>query len=72
MTSKTSALQLELTAAREEATEARGDAAKYAESASETLSNYQRELAQHGKTMEELLTVKDQVIKQLLGLRGSK
>ncbi len=61
LTSDNGALQLELSTTCHDLTEVRGDAAKYAESASETMSNYQRELAQHGKTMDELLTIKDQV-----------
>ena len=66
LTSDKGALQLELSTTCHDLTEVRGDAAKYAESASETMSNYQRELSQHGKTMNELLAIKDQVIQVLL------
>ena len=61
LTSEKSALQLELSSAHEDLSVARADAERYAESAAETRSNYQRELAQHGKTMEELLALRDQV-----------
>ncbi|XP_064382187.1 nucleoprotein TPR-like isoform X2 [Halichondria panicea] len=61
LTSDKGALQLELSTTCHDLTEVRGDAAKYAESASETMSNYQRELSQHGKTMNELLAIKDQL-----------
>ncbi len=53
--------KLECSSTKKLLTETRKDVSKYAESAAETLSNYQRELAQHGRTMEDLLTVKEEV-----------
>ncbi len=61
LTAENATMQLEISSTHKLLTEARKDASQYAESASETLSNYQRELAQHGRTMEGLLAVKEEV-----------
>ena len=55
------ALQLELSSAQEELQEANQNVKIYTDSANEMQTLYQRELTQHGKSMELLLATKDQV-----------
>ena len=59
--SQRTSLQLELTSAQEELSAAREDAKRYAGQAATTQELYERELIEHGKTMEALLTAKEQV-----------
>ena len=59
--SEKGALQLELSSVQEELQEARENVMVFTDSANEMRTLYQRELAQHGKSMESLLATKDQV-----------
>ncbi len=59
--SKKDALQLELTSSQKELEVARGDVRSFADSARDTQALYQHELMQHGKSMETLLSLKEQV-----------
>ena len=56
-----SLLQSELTVSQDELTTAREDARHYSEQAVETQEIYERELVNHGKSMESLCTVREQV-----------
>ena len=64
-TERTGVLQLELETARLEVGVAKEDARKYSEQAAGTQEMYERELLQHGKSMESLHRVKDEVRKGL-------
>ena len=54
-------LQIDLASSQEELKAARDDANSFAESMTETQTLYQQELVQHGKSMESLFTLKEQV-----------
>lgn len=56
-----SRLQSDLTSSQEGLEAAQDDAKKFAELATETQSVYQHELMQHGKSMESLFALKEQV-----------
>ena len=59
--SERTSLQLELTSVQEELSTAREDARRYADQGATTQELYERELIEHGKTMEALLAAKEQV-----------
>lgn len=59
--SSVSALTSDLSTSHEELGVARMDAKGYADSAAETQRLYQSELVQHGRSMEELLNLKEKV-----------
>ena len=54
-------LQIELSSAQDEVVTARSDIKQFADSAAETQKLYQHELLQHGKSMEALFAVQEQV-----------
>lgn len=62
---KVDGLQLELSHAQQEVGVVKEDARKYSEQAVATQELYERELLQHGKSMESLHRVKDEVRKRL-------
>ena len=65
-----SSLQSELSVSQEELTTAREDAKRYSEQAVETQEVYERELVNHGKSMEALCTVREQVRVYHVGMCG--
>ena len=56
-----STLQSDLAATREELATAQGDAKRYSEQATETQAVYERELMNHGKSMQALCDLREQV-----------
>ena len=58
-------LQLDLSSAQQEVGVATEDTRKYSEQAASTQDLYERELLQHGKSMESLHRVKEEVRKEL-------
>ena len=56
-----STLQSDLTATQEQLATAQGDAKRYSEQASETQAVYERELVNHGKSMQALCDLREQV-----------
>ena len=64
-TERVDGLQLELETVRQEVGVAKEDARKYSEQATGTEETYERELLQHGKSMENLHRVKDEVGKNV-------
>ena len=61
MGNECSTLQSDLAATREELATAQGDAKRYSEQAAETQAVYERELMNHGKSMQALCDLREQV-----------
>jgi len=59
--SENAAFRSQLTEAQEQLAVTKADFTRFADAAAETQGNYQRELTQHGKTMEQLLALKEEV-----------